>query len=526
MHPAIVTMIAAWVFVGIWITTVIYSQRKIHPKALFLLFFTELWERFSYYGMRALLVLYMIKALLYKDSEAFGIYGAYVSLVYATPVLGGLVADKLLGSRSAIMLGAILMAIGHFAMAFENKIFFFVALGFLIIGNGFFKPNISTLVGKLYLEDDPRKDSAFTLFYMGINTGAFLTPLTCGTIGELYGWRYGFGLAGIGMLIGLIIFNIGRLKGYYEDKGLPINPALINKKIVSAFKLKHLIYLGAFASVPLFTLLVYYNNVAKVIFYIKTLGVFTFSIPELILYVTGIGLLLFLLILSLREDKIHKERLWVVLVLFVFTVMFWTFFELAGSAITLFTERNVNRSLFGYEIPTSSFQAVNPFFIILLAPFLSWLWEKYKSASSPFKFAIALMQLGLGFGVLVLGAKFAGPDGLAPLSFLVFAYLLHTTGELCLSPIGLSLVTKLSPPKIVAFVMGVWLMSTSFAGIIGAQISKFTSIETTGGKQPLPTETLAVYSGVFQYIAYISVITGFLLLFLVPLLKKWMNGIQ
>ncbi len=509
MHPAIITMIAAWLFVGVWITIVIFSQRKHHPKALFLLFFTELWERFSYYGMRALLVLYMTKALLYNDDEAYGIYGAYVSLVYATPVLGGVIADRLLGSRSAIMLGAILMAIGHFAMAFEHKMIFFIALGFLIIGNGFFKPNISTLIGKLYLENDPRKDSAFTIFYMGINTGAFLTPLTCGTIGELYGWHYGFGLAGVGMLIGLIIFNIGRMKGFYEDKGLPENPELINKKILSGLKLKHFIYLAAFVSVPLFALLVNYNSISKVI-----------------LYVVGIGVLIYLLILSFREDKIYKERLWVVLVLFVFTIMFWTFFELAGSAITLFTERNVNRTIFGYDIPASSFQAVNPFFIILLAPLFSWLWEKFKSASSPFKFAIALVQLGLGFALLVVGARFAGPEGLAPLSFLVFAYLLHTTGELCLSPIGLSLVTKLSPQKIVAFVMGVWLMSTSFAGIIGSEISKLTSVEGTQGKQPSPLETLAVYSHVFENIAYISIGTGIVLLFLIPVLKKWMNGVQ
>jgi len=309
MHVDVIIMISAWLFVGVWITTVIYSQRKYHPKALFLLFFTELWERFSYYGMRTLLVLYMTKALLYDDNGAYGIYGAYVSLVYATPVLGGLIADKLLGSRSAIMLGAILMAIGHFAMAFENKMIFFVALGFLIIGNGFFKPNISTLVGKLYLDNDPRKDSGFTLFYMGINTGALLSTLTCGTIGELYGWHYGFTIAGVGMLIGLIIFNIGRIKGFYEDKGLPENPILINKKIFSAFKLKHLIYLGAFASVPLFALLVNYNSISK-----------------WILYIVLAGVLIFLVVLALREEKIHKERLWVVLVLFVFTVMFWTFF--------------------------------------------------------------------------------------------------------------------------------------------------------------------------------------------------------
>ena len=516
MHPLILVMILAWVFVIVWISGVIFSQRKHHPSALFYLFFTELWERFSYYGMRALLILYMTKQLLYVDKEAYGVYGAYVSLVYATPILGGLLADRFLGSRNSIMLGAILMAIGHFAMAFEYEIVFFLALGFLIIGNGFFKPNISTLVGTFYPEGDKRRDGAFTLFYMGINTGAFLTPLTCGTIGELYGWHYGFGLAGIGMVIGLIIFSIGKAKGVYLDKGLPPNPEQLHKPVFAGLNTKMLIYIGAFLTVPVFTYLVNYNTISK-----------------WILYLVIAGMIVYLIVLASEEEKPKQERLWVILVLFFFTTMFWTFFELAGSVISLFTDRNVDLST-GFseqKIPASSFQSVNPFFIILLAPLFSWIWEtlskKEKDPSAPNKFALALIQLGIGFACLIWGAKMAGPDGLTPLIFLVLAYFFHTTGELCLSPIGLSLVTKLSPAKIVAFVMGFWLLSSSLAGIIGSEIGKRAHIpESDPGATVSAMQTLPVYTNVFEWITLVSLGGGVILFFAAPVLKKWMNGVK
>lgn len=511
MHPLVV-MLIAWVLVAAWITSVILTQRKHHPKALFYLFFVELWERFSYYGMRALLVLYMVKGMMYDDGKAAGIYGAYVALVYATPVIGGYLAEKLLGAKMAIMLGAVFMAIGHFAMAFEYDWVFFVALGFLIVGNGFFKPNISTLVGKLYEEGDPKRDSAFTLFYMGINTGAFLTPLTCGVVGELYGWNLGFGIAGIGMLIGLLIFYIGNKRKVYLSHGLPPSIEKLKEKIALGLSAKQLVYIICFLSVPLFAVMVNQNQLSKYV-----------------LYVTGFLMVGYLFFIALREEKVQREKLFVILILFIFTIMFWTFFELAGSAITLFTDRNVNKSIpsIGLDIKTSQFQGVNPFFIILLAPLFSIMWEKFKNLSIPFKFAIALIQLGLGFYVLVLGSHYADAQGMVPLLFLVFAYLLHTTGELCLSPIGLSLVTKLSPTNIVSIVMGVWLLSSSFAGLIGAEITKITSMSSADGSLTINAlDSLAVYTEVFYYIAYISVGTGIVLFFFVPTLNKWMHGVK
>lgn len=514
MDSRIVSLIVAWAFVILVVSGVIFFQRKHHPLALFYLFFTELWERFSYYGMRALLILYMTTELAYADPEAYGIYGAYVSLVYATPILGGMIADRYLGSRTTILLGGTLMALGHFAMAFEYKAIFFLALGFLIIGNGFFKPNISTLVGKLYLKDDPRKDSAFTLFYMGINAGALMAPITCGTVGIFYGRHWGFTVAGIGMLIGLIIFLLGQRNKAYEYKGLPPDPELIKKSLFAGLNLKTLIIAAAFISVPLFSVLVNFNTVAK-----------------WILYLVIAGMIVYLFVIASEEEKEQKERLWVVMVLFFFSTMFWTFFELAGSVITLFTDRNVNRNLAGEVIPTESFQGVNPFFILIFAPIFAWLWEKLRriqnDPSIPVKFAFALVQLGFGFGILFLGAKIAGPDGLAPLSFLVLAYLLHTTGELCLSPIGLSLVTKLSPAKIVAFVMGFWLLSSSLAGIIGSEIGKIARIpESEPGAGVSPLETLPVYSNVFEWIMYVSIMGAVVLFALSPVLKKWMHGVK
>jgi POT family proton-dependent oligopeptide transporter len=514
MNPTILIMLSAWAFVAVWTGGVILTQRRTHPKALFYLFFVELWERFSYYGMRALLILYLTKAFGFPDDKAYGIYGAYGALVYATPVLGGLIADKFLGLRKSIMLGAVLMAMGHFAMAFPQQPVLYLALGFLIVGNGFFKPNISSLVGKLYPDGDPRRDSAFTLFYMGVNTGAFLTPLTCGAIGELYGWHWGFSLAGVGMVTGLIIFLAGGRARAYEDKGLAPDPAKLTKKIAPFLRLDYFFYGAVFLCVPVMAYLVKHNDIAK-----------------WLLAALGIGMLLYLLGFALKQEKQQRERLFVILVLFVFTVLFWTFFELAGSSINLFTDRNVNRTFAGVTLPTSMFQGVNPLFIILLAPLFAAAWKKLadiaRPLSAPAQFGLGLLQLGAGFFVLVAGAHFAGPSGLAPLWSLVFAYMLHTTGELCLSPIGLSLVTKLSPKSITAFVMGIWFLSSSFAHTIGAEISKLTSQPAEAAAAALsPAQSLHLYSGVFGNVGFIAIGAGVVLFLLVPVMRGWMHGVK
>lgn len=508
-------MIFAWIFVVIWIPFVILTQRKVHPKALFTLFFAELWERFSFYGMRALLILYMTKVLFESmgqaeaDTKAYGIYGAYGALVYGMPVIGGMLADRILGFRRAILFGGIMMAIGHFVLAIENPILFYTALAFIIVGNGFFKPNISSFLGKFYDANDPRKDGAFTIFYMGVNLGAFLAPLTCGYLGETYGWHWGFGLAGLGMLVGLIVFW-GNMKNFKQEGMVPVE--IKNKKILGMNP--SLVVLGAAVLlVPLSAMMLNLNE--YLLYILITLGVVI--IGYLIIHA-----------LVLSKDKKEGQRLLVVVVLFFFHMLFWALFEQAGGSLTLFADRNVDRVVFGSEIPTSIFQSVNPMFIILLAPVFSWFWLKLNKAgrepSTPLKFVLGLFQLGLGFAIIVLGAKLFATESMVPLIFLVLMYLFHTMGELSLSPIGLSMVTKLSPVKIVGFVMGAWFLSISFAHELAAGLGKLTAAPEDDAPASV---TLELFSGVYlTWGVYVVLGAAALLALLVPLLRKWMHGIH
>jgi len=477
MHPAYKIMLLAWAAVAAWVVLVIFINRKTHPKALFSLFMVELWERFSYYGMRAILVLYMTSELVkggfgFDDAKAYGIYAAYGALVYLTPLIGGILADKILGFRKAISIGAALMALGQFTLFLNNQTTFFIGLALLVIGNGFFKPNISSMVGKLYPDGDSRRDGAFTIFYMGINIGAFLTPLTCGAIGEIEGWHWGFFAAGVGMAIGFIVFKITQIKGWYEDKGM--EPKKEEQLRLFGISPQLLPYLIIAIMIPLAWLLITNDKVMSII-----LGVF------------GGGTILYLLYSSRVYEKAQQQRIWVIVILLLFTTIFWTFFELAGSALTLFTERNVNKNIFGAELKTTFFQSVNPLFIVLLAPLFSWLWIKLgksgKEPAAPYKFAVGLILLGTGFLALNMGSASA-VAGLVPAFFLIMLYLMHTLGELTLSPVGLSLVTKLAPAKIVAFLMGIWFLSSSIAHQAGAPIAKLTSVNE---KQIISSESFS-----------------------------------
>lgn len=434
------------------------------PKQLYMLFFAEMWERFSYYGMRALLILFMLSHFKWGDSKAYGIYAAYGALVYATPFIGGIMADRILGNRNAVLFGGILMAIGHFLMAGPDffsgttgEYFFFTALAFLIIGNGFFKPNISSIVGSLYSDGDPRRDAGFTIFYMGVNLGAFLAPLVCGTIGEVFGWSYGFTLAGFGMLVGLVVFGRGRHS--LPEASLP--PAAAQGKTFLGMPQSTAVYLITLLCVPL-------------VVYILTLG----KLIKLGLVPFALVVLLIIIINSFTtETKEERERLWVVVIMIFFSTLFWAFFEQAGSSITLFTDRNVSKGV----LPTTIFQSVNPLFILIFGPVFSALWlglaRKGRDLSVPTKFALGIFQLGLGFLVMVLGAKMASEDGMVGLVWLLLGYLLHTTGELCLSPVGLSMVTKLSPKKIIAMTLGAWYISSSLAHTVGGIVAGYTSTE-------------------------------------------------
>ena len=473
-----------------------------HPKGLMVLFSTELWERFNYYGMRALLILYMTEILKFDDSSAGLTYGASNGLLYATPLLGGMLADRLLGYRRAIVLGGILMAIGEFILTFiglkvlpQNLSTFYFGLSLIIAGNGFFKPNISTMVGTLYQQGDPRRDGAFTIFYMGINLGA-ISPLICGWVGETYGYHFGFGIAGVGMLLGLFSFiSFARLLG---DRGLPPRMQVNGQPRMKTFVSELLVFAGIIVFMPITAYLISKPDIVA-----------DYAAP-----IAGGAFLLYVLWEALRGTKAERQGIYVIVILSLFSVVFWAFFEQAGSSMNLFTKRHVNRVVMGWEIPASMFQAVNPIFIVLLAPLFSMLWSKLgrsgRNPSSALKFSMALFQVGLGLFAMVLAARQATGNTKASLILIILTYFFHTTGELCLSPVGLSMVTKMAPVRLAALLMGMWFLSNAFAHIVGG---KLAAMSADWGFEKL-----------YTVIAVCGVIAGVVLLMIYPVIKKWENA--
>lgn len=510
-----------------------------HPVALYVLFMTELWERMSFYGMRALLILFMTAQVIdggfgWPDGKAAIIYGAYGALVYATPIVGGALGDRVLGYRNAITLGAIIMTLGHATLGLEpflgegnGELVFYAALAMLVIGNGFFKPSISTLVGKLYAEDDPRRDGAFTIFYMGINLGAMAAPLVCGTLGEVYGWHYGFGAAGVGMALGLVGFLAaqpylgrhglapGQADGTDERQALRRGPVQVT-------------WVASFLSIPLFILILRVNELAGPA--IEAMGG-PGDLLGVALTLIGLAILAYMVVIALQAGPVDGQRLGVIIVLLFFSMTFWSFFEQAGSSINLFTQRNVDRTLFGWEMPTSWGQAINPLFIVVLAPLFSSLWLRLgtrgRDPSAPTKFGLGLAQLGLGFVVLWASQFFADGNGMVPLVFLLLGYLLQTTGELCLSPVGLSMVTKLSPPRIVGFVMGAWFLATAFSHYIAGAIAAMTGGSHGGGGPVDPMVSLHSYTSAFGTIGVVALaVSALCFLMSWTFLTRWMHGIR
>ena len=441
-----------------------------HPRGLFYLFFAEMWERFCFYGMRNILVLYMISYFAFSKEDAQGgPYAAYTALIYCVALAGGWIADKYLGYKKSIMYGGIMMAVGMFMMLVNNQIlsyvgmeisqeaeliWFFAALATIIMGNGFFKPNISTIVGKLYPPGDPRRDGGFTIFYMGINVGAFLGGLACGYLGEEYSWPLGFGLAAFGMLAGVFVFGSKRAEQHLHGHGDPADPELAKRSFP-------IIVLASLATVPLFY---YFLRNSEIV--------------GAILGATGIAMVVILMSVAFKESLEQREKIFALLVLLVFNVMFWAFFEQAGSSLTVFAKENLDRDIFGWLMPASWAQNFNALFIVLLAPVLAAMWvgmgKRGTEPSIPTKFALGLLQLGLGFGILAIGGKYFSTDGLTPLVFIVLLYLLNTTGELFLSPVGLSMVTKLAPERMTGMVMGAWFLSIAGANFVAGQIAKLT----------------------------------------------------
>ena len=490
-----------------------------HPKGLYTLFFTEMWERFSYYGMRALLVLYLTTELIkgglgLERANALEIYALFTGLVYLTPILGGLLADKVLGQRKAIYIGAILMALGQFALAasvsygnggdIDARYFYLnLGLGLLIMGNGFFKPNISTIVGSLYTENDPRKDSAFTIFYMGINLGAFISPLVCGTLGEQVGWQYGFGAAGIGMVLAMVYF-------YFKSDTLG-EAGYPPKRIEGGFQLYKKDYveilaysLGIIAFIWMFITgwKTIENNIQNIIIWTLILG-------------GGSGILFTIFKNTTGSDQ--WSRVGVIFILAFFNIFFWAGFEQAGGTFNLFAAENTDRILFNWEVPASYFQSINAIAIFGAAPLFSMLWlrlEQFgKNPNTPVKFGLGMIFLSLGFVVMSIANTLAGGGNLVSPLWLVGVYLLHTFGELCLSPIGLSMITKLAPKKIVSVMMGLWFSSIALANYLAGVLESI--LQNVFPSMPL-----------FNFLTLTSAAAGVVLLIISPWLKSMMRGIK
>jgi len=465
-----------------------------HPRGLTTLFFTEMWERFSYYGMRALLTLYLTKAMGYDEKVAATIYGAYTGSVYLMSVPGGWIADNVLGTRNAVFYGGILIALGHFSMALPTSISFFLGLILIVLGTGLLKPNVSAVVGELYNQEDQRRDAGFSIFYMGINLGAFIAPIICGYLGEKINWHLGFGMAGIGMTLGLIQYHLGRDR--LAHVGHP------PKQTSEETKRKAMIGVVLMAVIS------------------AAVGVLFFG-PDWItenkfwIMVGSLVLFLFWLFASYLKPE-EKKPVAVIVVLFVFSIIFWATFEQAGSSFTLFADRFTNRSIFGYEFPTSWYQSVNSIFLILLAPVFSWLWLKMadRQPSSPVKFSMGLLFVGFGAVLLVLASLLLVSGSKVGPWWLVGVYLSQTIGELCLSPVGLSTTTKLAPARLTGLMMGVWFLSISF----GNFFASFFASEFKNEQSALV--------GLFTKAGAWPIAAAVLLLALTPFIRKQMGKVR
>lgn len=566
-----------------------------HPRQLARLFSTEAMERFGYYGMRALLTLYLTQHFLFSDQTTNGLYGGFTALVYLTPLIGGILADRYLGSKKSVKFGAILMSIAYLTLCFggptakpyavvegtryevvidsakqqyvidgarklaikgqedgsvhlvapdgaiarsiakggftsdaDRSPFYtglmLVALALLTIGNGFFKPNISTIVGSLYAQGDRRRDAGFTIFYMGINLGSLFSQILCPFLAVAFGWWAGFGLAAVGMMISwaLIQFAGDKLEGYGDPP-----PGQTKDRSL-------LIYIGALAAVPvgwfLFTNLMASQPAEAGSGFVGYL--MALPIMGKVLFFTFLLSVIGIPIWAWKDgNRVEFQMMVAAIVLIIFNVTFWTLFEQAGSSLTLFADRNTDLTVVGgWSMTAGQTQFFNAFFIVVLAPLTSIMWNAMGrrgiEPSIPIKFAIALAGVGLGFLALVWGTSYAGPDFKVALWWLALLYLIHSMAELCISPVGLSMITKLSIARVVGLMMGLWFLSISCAQYVAGIVAQFASVETVGGQVTNLKVSLETYAAVFETIGYVSIGIGIVLFAVSPLIKKWMHGVQ
>jgi POT family proton-dependent oligopeptide transporter len=480
-----------------------------HPRALATLFFTEMWERFSYYGMRALLILFMTASvqkggLGFPVAKAGAIYGLYTAMVYLLSLPGGWVADRITGQRRAVLYGGILIAAGQFCLMAPSTAVFYLGLVVLVLGTGLLKPNVSTIVGQIYAQGDVRRDSGFSIFYMGINLGALISPLACGWVGERISWRLGFGLAGVGMIAGLIQYALGGK--YLGSAGLLAAasgaPAELRKR-------KRQAALGGLAALAIFGACGGLAAAGAIEITTQTIS----NTLGVVLVAVTVAVFSWLL-LGKGWSAVERKRSAAILVLFLSAAVFWSAFEQAGSSLNLFAERNTNRDVLGFLFPASWFQFVQPFFIITLAPVFAWLWVSLRGRepSSPAKFAWGLCFAGLGFAILVPASAMAMKGALVSSWWLVLTYLFHTLGELCLSPVGLSAMTKLAPARVAGMMMGLWFVSIGIGDYLGGRVaSLYESVS-------LPT--------LFGVVACVALVAAVALVVLIKPTVRLMSGVK
>jgi POT family proton-dependent oligopeptide transporter len=488
------------------------STSKGHPKQLYLLFFTEMWERFSFYGMKALLLAYMVTQLKFDEPKGYAILGSYAALVYTMPMFGGMIADRFLGYQKAVLFGGVMMTIGHLVLAIPQDWSFFYGMAFIICGNGFFKPNISSLVGTLYANNDPRKDSAFSIFYMGINIGAAIGGLLCGYVGQRINWHYGFGLAGIFMILGLVVFFFG--KKSLHQRGLPPDLTSLKKPRFGFITNEHIIYLGTLLVVPIVVSLFH-----------------QYEVMDYIMFGLGIASLGYILFVASKLEKEAKFKLYAALIMIVFSTLFWAFYEQNSGSLNLFAMRNVDMKVGGVDLPPLSVNNfLPPAWVIILSIVSAWLWPwlnaKGKEPSTPLKFALSFILMGIGFYVFYLGCKMSTETGLISLLTFVGGYFFIIAGEMCLSPIGLSMVTKLAPIKIVAMVMGIWFFASAIGEFLAAKIGSLMSVPEEIAQANNPVTSLPYYADILSKIGLGSIGIGILLICFVPVIRRWMKDIR
>ena len=499
-----------------------------HPKGLYVLSLTETWERFSYYGMRALLVLYLTRRFLIADSQSFAIYGAYTALVYISPLLGGAIADRFFGYNKSVLLGACLMIVGHFGLAFQDFYYahgaavddarglqvFYVSIAFLITGVGFLKGNISTMVGDLYPRDSQLRDSGFIIFFWGVNIGATLAAFTCGYVGEKYGWEYGFGLAGLGMCAGLATFLLGQPYLKNADRP-PTQPVwrIAGRRLPNWL----LPLVGILITLPLSWGLMQLPGVTGDIVYLSVAAAFAWAI-----------------IYALRNlDSNERERMWCAFIVWAIWACYAALIEQTGSSLNLFTERLVDRHVgpgAGMEIQASQFQGLTTLFILLLSPLFAWTWSlldrRGRNPTTPAKLSLAILALAAGFGFLMLGTALPDSGGRVGLIWLVLNYLCFSVAAIIIQPIGLSAYTRLSPTPIVGFMVGLWMLAVAIGSFLAAQIAKLSALDKAVQQAMPAAALLAHYQKFFATLALSAILLGLVFFALTPLMRRWMHGMR